>query len=128
VLVVDDAAANRTLMCDFLTDAGFMLAQASDGSEVLETARSFRPDLILLDSVMPLVDGVEATRQLRRDADLNAVPVIAVSATASAEHRAACLRAGVNVFLAKPVDLEALRTHIGEQLGLQWIEPTARAD
>jgi len=123
VLVVDDAAANRTLMCDFLTDAGFMLAQASDGSEVLEIARSFRPDLILLDSVMPLIDGVEATRRLRQDADLNALPVIAVSATASAEHRATCLRAGVNVFLAKPVDLEALRTHIGEQLGLQWIDP-----
>jgi signal transduction histidine kinase len=125
VLVVDDAAVNRALMCDFLTNAGFMVAQASDGSEVMETARSFRPDLILLDSVMPSVDGVEATRRLRRDPDLSAVPVIAVSATASAEHRADCLRAGVNVFLAKPVSLEALRAHIGEQLGLQWIERTA---
>jgi signal transduction histidine kinase len=124
VLVADDVAANRDLMCDFLTNAGFAVMQASDGSQVLEIARSFRPDLILLDSMMPSVDGVEATRQLRRDADLGAVPVIAVSATASAEHRTACLRAGVNVFLAKPVSLEALRTHIGEQLGLQWIEPT----
>jgi len=124
VLVADDVAANRALMCDFLTNAGFAVMQASDGSQVLEIARSFRPDLILMDSMMPSVDGAEATRQLRRDADLGAVPVIAVSATASAEHRAACLRAGVNVFLAKPVSLEALRTHIGEQLGLQWIEPT----
>jgi len=122
--VADDVAANRALMCDFLTNAGFAVMQASDGSQVLEIARSFRPDLILMDSMMPSVDGAEATRQLRRDADLGAVPVIAVSATASAEHRAACLRAGVNVFLAKPVSLEALRTHIGEQLGLQWIEPT----
>jgi len=124
VLVADDVAANRALMCDFLTNAGFAVMQASDGSQVLEIARSFRPDLILMDSMMPSVDGAEATRQLRRDADLGSVPVIAVSATASAEHRAACLRAGVNVFLAKPVSLEALRTHIGEQLGLQWIEPT----
>ena len=127
VLVVDDAPANRALMCDFLTNAGFMVAQASDGSELLAAARSFRPHLILVDSVMPSVDGVEATRRLRRDADLGEVPVIAVSASASAEHRAACLQAGVNVFLAKPVSLAALRTHIGEQLGLQWIEPTAGA-
>jgi len=128
VLVVDDAPANRMLMCDFLTTAGFMVAEAGDGSELLATAKSFRPNLILLDSVMPSVDGVEATRRLRQDADLGAVPVIAVSAMASAEHRAACLRAGVNVFLAKPVSLAALRAHIGEQLGLHWIEPTAGTD
>ncbi|MDR7296380.1 signal transduction histidine kinase [Pelomonas aquatica] len=118
VLVVDDVAANRTLMCDFLTNAGFEVAQASDGSELLAAARRFRPDLIVMDSVMPSVDGVEATRRLRQDAELGGVPVIAVSASATAEHRAACLQAGVNVFLTKPVSLEALRGHIGEQLGL----------
>ena len=115
-------------MCDFLTNAGFDVAQASDGSEIPEAAKSFRPDLILMDSVMPSVGGVEATRRLRRDADLATVPVIAVSAAATAEHRAACLQAGVNVFLTKPVSLDALREHIGEQLGLQWIEPGPSAD
>jgi CheY-like chemotaxis protein len=125
VLVVDDVAANRTLMCDFLMDAGFEVSQASDGDELLAAARSFRPHLILMDSVMPSVDGVEATRRLRGDADLTAVPVIAISASATAEHRAACLQAGVNVFLTKPVSLQALQSRIGEQLGLQWIEPTA---
>jgi signal transduction histidine kinase len=124
VLVVDDVVANRTLMCDFLGNAGFEVAQASDGSELLAAARSFRPDLVLMDSVMPSVDGLEATRRLRRDADLGAVPVIAVSASATAEHRAACLQAGVNVFLTKPVSLQALQAQIGEQLGLQWTEPT----
>jgi len=123
VLVVDDVAENRALMCDFLTKAGFQVAQANDGSELLEAARRFRPDLIVMDSVMPTVDGLEATRRLRRDADLAAVPVIAVSASASAEHRAACLQAGVNVFLTKPVSLETLRAHIGDRLGLQWIVP-----
>jgi len=104
------------------------VAQASDGSELLEAARSFRPDLVLMDSVMPSVDGVEATRRLRQDAELGTVPVIAVSASAGAEHRAACLKAGVNVFLAKPVSLEQLRAHIGEQLGLDWIAQGAGAD
>jgi CheY-like chemotaxis protein len=127
VLVVDDAEVNRMLMCDFLTSAGFMVAQANDGSELLAAARAFRPNLILIDSVMPSMGGVEATRRLREDADLGTVPVIAVSASAGPEHRAACLRAGVNVFLPKPVSLEALRTHIGEQLGLQWIAPAAGA-
>ena len=120
-----DVAENRTRLCDFLTNAGVEVAQASEGGQMLAAARSFRPDLILMDSVMPTVDGVEATRRLRRDADLAVIPVIAVSASASAEHRAACLQAGVNVFLPKPVSLEALQAHIGEQLGLQWIEPTA---
>ncbi|MBW8848233.1 MAG: response regulator [Burkholderiales bacterium] len=119
VLVVDDVAANRTLLSDFLSNAGFEVAQASDGSELLAAARSFRPDLIVMDSGMPSVGGVEATRRLRRDAELAAVPVIAVSASATAEHRAACLQAGVNVFLTKPVSLETLQGHIAEQLGLQ---------
>jgi signal transduction histidine kinase len=127
-LVVDDVAENRALLCDFLTNAGFEVAQASDGSELLAAARSFRPDLILMDSVMPLVGGVEATRRLRRDADLNAVPVIAISASATAEQRAACLQAGVNVFLTKPVSLEVLQAHIAEQLGLPRTDPTAGAD
>ena len=52
------------------------------------------------------------------------MPVIAISASATAEHRAACLQAGVNAFLTKPVSLENLQAHIAEQLGLQWIEPS----
>jgi signal transduction histidine kinase len=127
VLVVDDVAANRALLRDFLVYAGFEVVEASDGSELVAAAKKFRPDLIVMDSIMP-VDGVDATRQLRREADLAATPVIAVSASASAEHRAACLQAGVNVFLPKPVSLEALQAHIGEQLGLQWIEPATGAD
>lgn len=128
VLVVDDVAANRALLCDFLANAGFEVAQASDGSELLAAARDFRPDLILMDSVMPSMDGMEATRRLRQAADVATVPVIAISASATAEHRSACLQAGVNVFLTKPVSLEELQAHIGQQLGLQWIEPTAGAD
>ena len=125
ILVVDDVAANRALMSDVLRQAGFAVVQAKDGSELLWTARNSQPDLILVDSVMPSVDGMEATRQLRRDPQLGAIPVIAVSATASAEHRADCLRAGANVFLTKPVSLEELLAAIGDQLRLQWLEPAA---
>jgi signal transduction histidine kinase len=127
VLVVDDVAANRTLLCDFLTKVGFEVAQAGDGNELLVAARSFRPDLILLDSLMPSMDGMQATRRLRQDAELKAIPVIAISASATAEHRAECLQAGVNVFLTKPVSLQALQQHIGQQLGLEWTGPGAGA-
>jgi signal transduction histidine kinase len=120
VLVVDDVAANRLLLCDFLTGSGFEVAQASDGLELLEAARRFRPDLILIDSLMPSVDGLRATRQLRQDNELAGIPVIGISAAATPEHRAACLQAGINVFLAKPVSLPALQKCIGEQLGLTW--------
>jgi signal transduction histidine kinase len=120
VLVVDDQAANRMLMCDFLSEAGFDVDQACDGSELLAAARRFRPDLVLMDSRMPSVDGVEATRWLRGDAELGGVPVIAISALATTEQRNACLQAGVNVFMTKPVSLAELRARIGEQLGLQW--------
>jgi signal transduction histidine kinase len=128
VLVVDDVAASRGLMRDFLTSAGFEVAEAGDGHQMFEIASSFRPHLILVDSIMPSVDGMEATRRLRRDTELATVPVIAVSASATAEHRAACLQSGVNVFLSKPVSLDTLQAHIGEQLGLQWIEPGPGAD
>ncbi|NRF71711.1 response regulator [Aquincola sp. S2] len=127
VLVVDDADSNRALMCDFLTNAGFEVAQANDGCRMLVTAKCFRPDLILMDIAMPWVDAVEATRRLRQDADLAAVPVIAVSASATADNRAACLQAGVNVFLIMPVSLETLQAHIGKELGLRWIEPSEGA-
>ncbi|WP_284617749.1 response regulator [Aquabacterium humicola] len=123
VLVVDDVASNRALMCDFLSNAGFEVAQADDGGRMLVTAKCFRPDLILMAIAVPPVDAVEATRRLRRDADLAAVPVIAVSASTTAADRAACLQAGVNVFLTMPVSLETLQAHIGTALGLRWIEP-----
>ena len=103
-----------------------LLGNAIKFTDNAARSRSFRPDLILMDSVMPTVDGVEATRRLRRDAELAVIPVI--TASASAEHRAACLQAGVNVFLTKPVSLETLQAHIGEQFGLQWTLPTTGAD
>ncbi len=127
VLVVDDDAASRALMSDFLAHAGFEVAQASDCSRMLVTAKTFRPDLIVMETVMPVLDGVEAMRRLRRDAELAAVPVIAVTASTSAEHRAACLQAGVQVVLTKPVSLQTLQAHVGQALGLQWIEPTQGA-
>ena len=79
------------------------VTQARDGDELLATARAFRPDLLLVDSAVPSEGGVAGAQRLREDPDFETVPVIAVSATASAQHRADRQRAGVDVFLAEPL-------------------------
>jgi CheY-like chemotaxis protein len=120
ILVVDDVAANRRAVVDYLEPLGFEMHQAIDGESGLERAQALRPDLILMDNVMPGIDGREATRRLRRDADLRTVPVIAVSASASAEDQQRSLESGANAFLPKPVVFDHLLDQIESLLGLKW--------
>jgi signal transduction histidine kinase/ActR/RegA family two-component response regulator len=120
VLVVDDDADGRRLVADLLRPLGFDVAEACDGAAGLQAARARPPDLILMDNVMPVLDGVQATRRLREDPALRAVPVIAVSASAARVDREQCLGAGADAFLDKPVDVAALLRLIGELLQLQW--------
>jgi CheY-like chemotaxis protein len=86
----------------------------------VEQARSLRPDLILMDTVMPETDGLEATRRLRRLPGLEEVSIIAISANASSSNEATALAAGANAFLSKPIDLSGLLAQIGDLLQLQW--------
>jgi CheY-like chemotaxis protein len=96
------------------------MAEAANGREGLEKAQSLRPDLILMDSVMPETDGLEATRRVRQLPGLGEVAIIAISANASGTNEATALAAGANAFLSKPVDLSGLLAQIGELLQLQW--------
>jgi CheY-like chemotaxis protein len=120
VLVVDDVPANRSLLVDFLGEAGFDIAEAPDGSAALHAVDTFRPDLVVVDSVMPVMDGLEFTRRLRAQPKSAALPIVAVSASASEAHRRECLQAGVNTFLGKPVQLSQLLAAIAEHLRLEW--------
>jgi PAS domain S-box-containing protein len=120
VLVVDDVAANRLVLGDMLAPLGFEMAEAASGREGLERAQSLRPDLILMDSVMPETDGLEATRRLRQLPGLREVPIIAISANASGSNEATALAAGADAFLPKPIDLSGLLAQIGGLLKLQW--------
>jgi signal transduction histidine kinase/CheY-like chemotaxis protein len=120
VLVVDDVPVNRAVLVELLGGLGFEVDEAGDGREGIERARELAPDLIVLDNVMPVLDGVGATRALRADERLHAVPIIAASASASAEHRRSSLQAGANVFLAKPIDPGLLLRYVGELLSLRW--------
>jgi PAS domain S-box-containing protein len=134
VLVVDDVAANRLLLGDLLAPLGFEIAEAANGREGLDKAQRLRPDLILMDAVMPEMDGLEATRRLRRLPGLENVPVIAISANASEINEATALASGANAFLSKPIDLRALLAQVGRLLKLQWTRepqeksPAARDD
>ncbi|NML97733.1 response regulator [Paraburkholderia sp. RP-4-7] len=130
VLVVDDVEVNRTIAVDLLSRLGFDTVEAENGREGFETAQRERPALILTDIVMPEMNGLDLTRNLRQLPAFAHVPIIAMSASPSGTNRATSMDAGVNAFLSKPVDLDALLTQIATLLGLTWIHasppPSAR--
>ncbi len=121
VLVVDDKEANRSVLVHMLSPLGFEVVEASDGREGLEKAAGIRPDLILMDLVMPVMDGFEATRRIRRSAELKEVVVIALSASVFEHSRRESIDAGCNDFIPKPVRAENLLEKVGAHLGLEWI-------
>jgi CheY-like chemotaxis protein len=122
VLIVDDMPQNRAIVLDMLKPLGFVTAEAENGREALDKAQSLRPDLILMDMMMPEMDGMEATRRLRQLPGLETIPVIAVSASASGADESSSLAAGANVFLAKPINMGRLLSQIGTLLNLAWLE------
>jgi len=122
ILVVDDIVDNRRLITDWLRPLGFELEEAVDGEQALAKAQAFCPDLVLMDSAMPVMDGLEATRRLRNMEGLQQVPIVAISAAAYEADQQRSLAAGADAFLPKPVELAALRERIGALLRLEWIE------
>jgi CheY-like chemotaxis protein len=132
LLVVDDVPQNRALMLDLLQDAGFIVAAATNGLECLVLLDSFKPDLILMDVMMPVMDGNETTRQIRRMPGWGRIPIIAVTASAGAEDEHKSRDAGADAFLAKPIDHDRLLRTIGQLLSLKWITeqpaPTPESD
>jgi signal transduction histidine kinase len=128
VLVVDDVTENRTLLAEALTRLGFDVQQAAGGYEALAQASSQLPDLVLMDIVMPDISGLEVIRRMRTQPVCSTIPIIAVSASASAEVQASTLAAGANAFLPKPVSLKDLTGCAGELLHLSWTEAFETVD
>jgi signal transduction histidine kinase/DNA-binding NarL/FixJ family response regulator len=121
VLVVDDNAENRSIIRLALEPLGFEVREAADGYEGLESARRSAPDLVLLDLVMPRMDGFEALRQLRADPRLVMLPVVVTSASVFREDKLRSSAAGSTDFLPKPVDVDLLLAMLAEQLELRWL-------
>lgn len=109
ILIVDDMAASRQLLSDMLSGQGYNLALAASGAEALALAAAAPPDLILLDLMMPDIDGFQVCRTLRADPHTAHVPVLIVTALDDRASRLAGLEAGCDDFLTKPVDLLELR-------------------
>jgi DNA-binding response OmpR family regulator len=105
VLIVDDHLSLRTLIKEYLTTQGYRVVTAADGQDALTVARVERPDLILLDVMMPTLDGFDFMRTLRANDRTRDVPVVAISA---AYPERAALDLGVQEFIAKPFDVSAL--------------------
>jgi len=108
VLVVDDEPINREVARMLLEDVGLLVDQAEDGEQAMAMAKAGGYAAILMDMQMPRLDGLEATRQLRRLDGCTATPIIAMTANAFVEDKARCLEAGMNDFLVKPFDPDAL--------------------
>jgi len=112
ILVVDDLATNRIIMKVKLIGACYESLLARDGHEAVQLARTEQPDLILLDYLMPGLDGLAVTRILRADPRTQAIPIIMISAGRDEEAKFASLRAGVDDFLSKPFDDDVLLARI----------------
>jgi len=105
VLVVEDNELNMKLFHDLLEAHGYRILQTKDGMEALHLAREHRPDLILMDIQLPEVSGLEVTRWIKEDADLRAIPVIAVTAFAMKGDEEKMRKGGCEAYLAKPISV-----------------------
>ncbi len=129
ILVADDKVENRIVVRDLLLPLGFEVVEASNGAECLQRATGFQPDLVLMDLVMPVMDGSEATRQLRQSPDLRHVVVIAMSASVFERSRQSSRDAGCDDFIAKPIQIDLLLDTLGTHLSLEWrFDSDRRAD
>ena len=108
ILIVEDDELNRDSLRRLLRRRGFEIVLAVDGEDGIATARAEAPDLILMDMSLPVVDGWEATRQLKADPAVRATPIIALTAHAMSSDRDKALAAGCDDFDTKPIDLDRL--------------------
>jgi signal transduction histidine kinase/DNA-binding NarL/FixJ family response regulator len=127
VLVADDKDDNRAILCHLLASIGIDVLEAENGRDALELARRERPDAVMMDLVMPVMDGFEAIRELRADPALAQLRIIALSASAFDSTRAQSVAAGCDAFLTKPVRFDEALQVLGRELDLQWIYGPAGA-
>ncbi|HLY54245.1 MAG TPA: response regulator [Stellaceae bacterium] len=108
ILLVEDNPDNRDMLSRRLVRRGFEMSFAADGAEAIDRVRGERPDLVLMDLSLPVIDGWEATRRIKADPAIRHIPVVALTAHAMAGDRARALEAGCDDYDTKPVDLERL--------------------
>lgn len=108
ILLIEDNEMNRDMLSRRLIKRGFDVVIAVDGQQGVDMARAGRPDLVLMDMSLPVLDGWEAARLLKKGAETSAIPIIALTAHAMTSDREKAVEAGCDEFDTKPVDLSRL--------------------
>ncbi|MFN8380526.1 MAG: PAS domain S-box protein [Anaerolineales bacterium] len=116
ILIVEDTDSIILLLTEYLRYKGYQIMAAHNGMEGLMLAIKEKPDLILMDVMMPVMDGVEATKRIRAEKDLQEIPIIALTALAMTGDKERCLQAGMNDYLSKPVQMKELENLIAKHI------------
>jgi twitching motility two-component system response regulator PilH len=112
IMVVDDSATERHMLRDLLTKAGYEVVSCENGEDAIVKARQVKPDLILMDVVMPGLNGFQATRAISRDPETKSIPVIMCTSKSQETDKIWGLRQGARDYVVKPVDRDALLAKI----------------
>ena len=118
ILLVEDNELNQEVATELLRDVGFIVELAGNGQIALDMIRATPYDIVLMDMQMPVMDGVTATREIRKEARFNGLPVVAMTANAMQGDRERCMAAGMNDHVAKPIEPEDLWKAL-----LKWVKP-----
>jgi CheY-like chemotaxis protein len=116
ILIVEDSELNRRLLEAVLAPHGYQLLVAEDGESGVTLAHKAKPDLILLDILLPGIDGYEVTRHLRGDPETRNLVIVALTASASSEEQERALAAGCDGYISKPIDTRAFPDQIRQFL------------
>lgn len=125
IMVVEDCEETRLMLSLLLQMNGYVTTEAADGQEAVEVAQLKRPDLILMDLNLPVLDGLKATRRILERAETRDVPVVAITAYGTPEYRLKAIAAGCSEFLTKPLNKERLEKTIKQLLPPTEPTPTA---
>ena len=122
ILVVDDHADTRALLRYLLERQCYTVSEASDGAEAVMLAAVILPDLIIMDTSLRSMDGLEATRRIRRLANNGNVPIVFLSGNVQPQARALALASGANEYLVKPISIEELEIVVERQLAGVFVQ------
>ena len=126
ILVVEDDEKNRKLVRDLLRHHGYETLEAGDGLGGVRLAIEHRPDLVLMDIQLPDIDGIEALRRIRGETALDAVPVVAMSASVMPGDQQRIIASGFDAFVTKPIDLKRFQQTVGHFAEAGRVAPGAR--
>jgi two-component system cell cycle response regulator DivK len=119
ILIVEDNDLNLKLFRDLLTAHGYETIETKEGMEAIRLTKTERPDLVLMDIQLPEVSGLDVTRRLKADSDINGIPIIAVTAFAMKDDEEKILSAGCEAYISKPISivpfLNTVRRFLGEE-------------